>query len=274
MSGCFVVLYAQAKRAPPSGNIGFSCLGLVKTKPVPRIFTRVAVAVRFVPFKAKPLDYPPGTADLPFMHYTGISTAKKPLVQTCIPWRVPVERPTVGNTNTARLWFYFKHVLVCPFKACFFCRKYETHMWQTKKAERRIDTLHEHLRHSDNFKKYRKHKRKYESLYSEYEAAKNPQTSVQNARRTRHSPPLMSITKFTAPSLPNSPMPRNVCAMSCKTVSTRKSYRRLQNGKMSFPIKPPRKIRFIGNITISYLLSFPVYRLFFCPANWEGGHQS
>jgi hypothetical protein len=41
-----------------------------------------------------------------------------------------------------------------------------------KKVERRIDTLHEHLRHSDNFKKYRKHKRKYESLYSEYEAAK------------------------------------------------------------------------------------------------------
>ena len=41
-----------------------------------------------------------------------------------------------------------------------------------KKVERRIDTLKEHLRHSDNFKKYRKHKRKYESLYSEYEAAK------------------------------------------------------------------------------------------------------
>ena len=41
-----------------------------------------------------------------------------------------------------------------------------------KKVERRIDTLKEHLRHSGNFKKYRKYKYKYESLYSEYEAAK------------------------------------------------------------------------------------------------------
>jgi len=85
MSGCFVVNYPQAKRAPPAGNIGFSCLGLVKTNPTPRIFTRVAVPVRFVPFKAKALDYPHGTAALPFMHYTGISTAQKPPVQTRIP---------------------------------------------------------------------------------------------------------------------------------------------------------------------------------------------
>ena len=41
-----------------------------------------------------------------------------------------------------------------------------------KKAERRIDTLHEHLRHSGNFKSYRKTKRRYEELYSVYTAAR------------------------------------------------------------------------------------------------------
>ena len=42
-----------------------------------------------------------------------------------------------------------------------------------KKVERRIDTLGEHLRHSENFKKYHKIKRTYDNLYSEYEAARN-----------------------------------------------------------------------------------------------------
>ena len=41
-----------------------------------------------------------------------------------------------------------------------------------KKVERRIDTLGEHLRHSENFRKYRKLKMNYEELYSEYDAAK------------------------------------------------------------------------------------------------------
>ena len=41
-----------------------------------------------------------------------------------------------------------------------------------KKIERRIDTLKDHLRHSDNFKKYRKLKNRYEDLYSQYQTAK------------------------------------------------------------------------------------------------------
>ena len=41
-----------------------------------------------------------------------------------------------------------------------------------KKTERRIDTLQEHLRHSSNYKDYRKIKNRYESLYSEYETAR------------------------------------------------------------------------------------------------------
>jgi len=41
-----------------------------------------------------------------------------------------------------------------------------------KKVERRIDTLQEHLRHSDNFKKYRKRKKQYEDLYSQYQTIK------------------------------------------------------------------------------------------------------
>jgi hypothetical protein len=41
-----------------------------------------------------------------------------------------------------------------------------------KKVERRIDTLGEHLRHSENFKKYRKPKAKCEELYSQYQAAR------------------------------------------------------------------------------------------------------
>lgn len=42
-----------------------------------------------------------------------------------------------------------------------------------KKVERRIKTLDEHIRHSENFKSYRKIKARYETLYTEYEAAKN-----------------------------------------------------------------------------------------------------
>ena len=41
-----------------------------------------------------------------------------------------------------------------------------------RKVERRIDTLKEHLRHSGNFKAYRKRKTKYEELYSQYQAAR------------------------------------------------------------------------------------------------------
>jgi len=40
-----------------------------------------------------------------------------------------------------------------------------------KKVERRIGTLDEHLRQSENFTKHRKIKARYESLYSEYKAA-------------------------------------------------------------------------------------------------------
>jgi hypothetical protein len=42
-----------------------------------------------------------------------------------------------------------------------------------KKVERRIKTLDEHIRHSENFKSYRKIKARYETLYAEYEATKN-----------------------------------------------------------------------------------------------------
>jgi chromosome segregation ATPase len=41
-----------------------------------------------------------------------------------------------------------------------------------KKVERRIKTLGEHIRHSENFKNYRGHKAKYERLYAEYKTAK------------------------------------------------------------------------------------------------------
>jgi hypothetical protein len=41
-----------------------------------------------------------------------------------------------------------------------------------KKVERRIKTLDEHIRHSENFKSYRGYKAKYEKLYSEYKTAK------------------------------------------------------------------------------------------------------
>jgi hypothetical protein len=41
-----------------------------------------------------------------------------------------------------------------------------------KKVERRIKTLGEHLMHSVNFKNFRRYKRKYDELYSQYEVAK------------------------------------------------------------------------------------------------------
>jgi len=41
-----------------------------------------------------------------------------------------------------------------------------------KPVNRRIDTLKKHLEHSENFTENRKHKRIYDKLYSEYEAAK------------------------------------------------------------------------------------------------------
>jgi uncharacterized coiled-coil protein SlyX len=53
-----------------------------------------------------------------------------------------------------------------------------------KKTERRIDTLQEHLRHSGNFKNYRKHRQKYEGLYSEYLAAKKG-TGFGSERKTK-----------------------------------------------------------------------------------------
>jgi hypothetical protein len=40
-----------------------------------------------------------------------------------------------------------------------------------KKAERRVKTLDEHLRHSENFKKYRKLRTQYDALYAEWKAA-------------------------------------------------------------------------------------------------------
>jgi chromosome segregation ATPase len=43
---------------------------------------------------------------------------------------------------------------------------------ELKKVERRIDTLKEHIRHSENFKNYRKLKARYEELYSRYTAAR------------------------------------------------------------------------------------------------------
>ena len=44
---------------------------------------------------------------------------------------------------------------------------------EMKKAERRIDTLKEHIRHSEHFKEHRKLRRQYDRLYSEYTAARN-----------------------------------------------------------------------------------------------------
>lgn len=41
-----------------------------------------------------------------------------------------------------------------------------------KPVNRRIDTLKEHIRHSENFKSYRKVKRRYDELYSLYETAR------------------------------------------------------------------------------------------------------
>ncbi|MDR1891487.1 MAG: MobA/MobL family protein [Oscillospiraceae bacterium] len=41
-----------------------------------------------------------------------------------------------------------------------------------KKVERRLNTLDEHIRHSENFKNNRGHRARYEKLYAEYETAK------------------------------------------------------------------------------------------------------
>ena len=41
-----------------------------------------------------------------------------------------------------------------------------------KPINRRLDTLKEHLRHSDNFKQYRGHKAQYEKLYAQYKVLK------------------------------------------------------------------------------------------------------
>ena len=41
-----------------------------------------------------------------------------------------------------------------------------------KPVERRLKTLDEHIKHADNFKKYKHTKRRYDELYSEYEAIK------------------------------------------------------------------------------------------------------
>ena len=43
---------------------------------------------------------------------------------------------------------------------------------QMKKLQRRTDTLKEHIMHSENFKQYRRHRRKYDELYAVYQAAK------------------------------------------------------------------------------------------------------
>jgi len=45
---------------------------------------------------------------------------------------------------------------------------------ELKKVERRVGTLEEHIRHSENFKNYRKFKVRYEELYSQYRAARKP----------------------------------------------------------------------------------------------------
>ena len=43
---------------------------------------------------------------------------------------------------------------------------------ELKKIERRITTLDEHIRHSGNYKGYRKEKAQYEKLYAQYETVK------------------------------------------------------------------------------------------------------
>ena len=43
---------------------------------------------------------------------------------------------------------------------------------ELKKIERRITTLDEHIRHSGNYKGYRKEKMQYEKLYAQYETVK------------------------------------------------------------------------------------------------------
>jgi len=43
---------------------------------------------------------------------------------------------------------------------------------QMKQLQRRTDTLKEHIMHSENFKEYRKHRRKYDELYAVYKSAK------------------------------------------------------------------------------------------------------
>lgn len=50
--------------------------------------------------------------------------------------------------------------------------KFNSTNTEVKKVERRIETLREHLRHSGNFKSYRKIKARYEELYSQYNSAK------------------------------------------------------------------------------------------------------
>jgi hypothetical protein len=42
-----------------------------------------------------------------------------------------------------------------------------------KKTERRLETLGEHIKQSENFKKYRGYRARYDKLYAEYQTAKN-----------------------------------------------------------------------------------------------------
>ena len=50
--------------------------------------------------------------------------------------------------------------------------KFQSINTKLKKVQRRVDTLKEHIMHSENFRNYRKIKARYEELYSLYRTAK------------------------------------------------------------------------------------------------------
>jgi hypothetical protein len=53
-----------------------------------------------------------------------------------------------------------------------------------KPANRRIDTLKEHIKHSENYKEHRTVKRQYDKLYSEYTAARK-ETGIFTERKAK-----------------------------------------------------------------------------------------
>ena len=119
-----------------------------------------------------------------------------------------------------------------------------------KKLEQRIDTLKEHIEHSENFKKYRKVKRIYDGLYVKYENAKMKKGFFAERRAQKA---LDAVNEYREDYRPQLAMFDNAETYLRDVLQGRFDPKKLPpitKWREELAAKPPRRTRSIGNMPL------------------------